>query len=120
MLRQTLPVDEIVVVADSCTDNTVEVASSYGAIVVETEQGAKAASQDVGLPHVTGDVLVCIDADAVPNDFVRPRRLALGASGQDNAVFVGVDGSLRSIAEVELREDSSHMRLDGSFADVEL
>ena len=31
----------------------------------ETEQGGKAASQDVGLPYVTGDILVCIDADTV-------------------------------------------------------
>ena len=36
-----LPVDEIVVVADSCTDDTVSVAQSYGAVVVETEQGGK-------------------------------------------------------------------------------
>jgi biofilm PGA synthesis N-glycosyltransferase PgaC len=62
---QTLPVDEIVVVADSCTDDTVSVAESYGAVVVETEQGGKAASQQVGLAHVRGDILVCIDADTV-------------------------------------------------------
>jgi biofilm PGA synthesis N-glycosyltransferase PgaC len=62
---QTLPVDEIVVVADSCTDDTAAVAESYGAVVVETEQGGKAASQQVGLAYVTGDVLVCLDADTV-------------------------------------------------------
>jgi cellulose synthase/poly-beta-1,6-N-acetylglucosamine synthase-like glycosyltransferase len=65
ILAQTLPVDEIIVVADSCTDDTVAVAESYGAVVVETEQGGKAASQDVGLPYVTGDILVCIDADTI-------------------------------------------------------
>ena len=40
-------------------------AQSYGAVVVETEQGGKAASQQVGLAHVEGDILVCIDADTV-------------------------------------------------------
>jgi cellulose synthase/poly-beta-1,6-N-acetylglucosamine synthase-like glycosyltransferase len=65
ILAQTLPVDEIVVVADSCTDDTAAVAESYGAVVVETEQGGKAASQDVGLRYVTGEILVCIDADTV-------------------------------------------------------
>jgi biofilm PGA synthesis N-glycosyltransferase PgaC len=65
VLSQTRPVDEIVVVADSCTDNTTDVARAYGAVVIETEQGGKAASQDVGLPHVTGDVLLCIDADTI-------------------------------------------------------
>jgi glycosyltransferase involved in cell wall biosynthesis len=62
---QTLPVDEIGVVADSCTDDTAAAAESYGAVVVETEQGGKAASQQVGLAYVTGDVLVCLDADTV-------------------------------------------------------
>jgi cellulose synthase/poly-beta-1,6-N-acetylglucosamine synthase-like glycosyltransferase len=70
VMRQTLPVDEIVVVADSCTDDTADVAAAYGAIVVETQQGAKAASQDVGLPYVTGDILVCLDADTVIDDDV--------------------------------------------------
>ena len=65
VLRQTLPVDEIVVVADSCTDDTTEIAKQSGALVVETEQGGKAASQDAGLPYVTGDILVCIDADTI-------------------------------------------------------
>jgi len=81
--RQTLPVDEIVVVADSCTDNTAEVAASYGAIVVETQQGAKAASQDVGLPYVTGDILVCLDADTVIDDDVVEKFVAELERGSD-------------------------------------
>jgi poly-beta-1,6-N-acetyl-D-glucosamine synthase len=81
--RQTLAVDEIVVVADSCTDDTVEVARSYGAIVVETEQGGKAASQDVGLPYVTGEVLVCIDADTVIADDVVESFVAELENGAD-------------------------------------
>jgi cellulose synthase/poly-beta-1,6-N-acetylglucosamine synthase-like glycosyltransferase len=65
ILAQTLPVDEIVVVADSCTDDTAAVARSYGAVVVEIEEGGKAASQDAGLPYVTAEILVCIDADTI-------------------------------------------------------
>ncbi|HEX3226247.1 MAG TPA: glycosyltransferase family 2 protein [Gaiellaceae bacterium] len=83
VMAQTLPVDEIVVVADSCTDDTVAVAQSYGAIVVETEQGGKAASQDVGLPYVTGDVMVCIDADTVIDVDVVEKFVAELASGAD-------------------------------------
>jgi biofilm PGA synthesis N-glycosyltransferase PgaC len=65
VMVQTLPVDQIVVVADSCTDETAHVARSYGATVVETQQSGKAASQDVGLPYVEGTILVCIDADTI-------------------------------------------------------
>jgi biofilm PGA synthesis N-glycosyltransferase PgaC len=81
--RQTRVVDEIVVVADSCTDHTAEVARSYGAIVVETAQGGKAASQDVGLPYVTGDIVVCIDADTVIADDVVERFVDELETGAD-------------------------------------
>jgi len=83
ILAQTLPVDEIVVVADSCTDETAAVAESYGAVVVETEQGGKAASQDVGLPYVTGDILVCIDADTIIDVDVVERFVAELEAGAD-------------------------------------
>ena len=83
VMAQTLPVDEIVVVADTCTDETVAVAKSYGAVVVETEQGGKAASQDVGLPHVTGDIMVCIDADTVIDVDVVEKFVAELESGAD-------------------------------------
>ena len=83
VLAQTLPVDEIIVVADSCTDDTAAVAESYGAVVVETEQGGKAASQDVGLPYVTGDILVCIDADTIIDVDVVERFVAELDAGAD-------------------------------------
>jgi biofilm PGA synthesis N-glycosyltransferase PgaC len=83
VLRQTLPVDEIVVVADSCTDDTTEIARDYGAVVVETEQGGKAASQDAGLPYVTGDILVCIDADTIIDADVVEKFVAELENGAD-------------------------------------
>jgi cellulose synthase/poly-beta-1,6-N-acetylglucosamine synthase-like glycosyltransferase len=83
VLAQTLPVDEIVVVADTCTDDTVAVAESYGAVVVDTEQGGKAASQDVGLPYVTGDIMICIDADTVIDVDVVEKLVAELDAGAD-------------------------------------
>lgn len=65
VITQTVSVDQIVVVADTCTDNTAEVAAEYGAYVVEVNEGGKSGAQNAGLPFVTGDILICIDADTV-------------------------------------------------------
>ena len=83
ILAQTLRVDEIVVVADSCTDETAAVAEYVGAVVVETKQGGKAASQNVGLSYVTGDILLCIDADTVIDVDVVERFVAELEAGTD-------------------------------------
>jgi cellulose synthase/poly-beta-1,6-N-acetylglucosamine synthase-like glycosyltransferase len=62
---QTRPPDQIVVVADRCTDHTAAVAAARGTVVVTAEYGAKSKAQNEGLPYVAGDVLVCVDADTV-------------------------------------------------------
>ncbi len=65
IMAQNVPIDQVVVVADTCTDSTAAVARAYGAVVVETDCKAKAAAQNAGLPYVTGEYLVCVDADTV-------------------------------------------------------
>lgn len=62
---QTRPPDQVIVVADRAPEPTVRTARRFGAQVVPADVGAKAAAQNVGLPHVTGDYLVCVDADTV-------------------------------------------------------
>jgi cellulose synthase/poly-beta-1,6-N-acetylglucosamine synthase-like glycosyltransferase len=68
LLRQTRPVDPIVVVADNCTDRTVSIARSYeGVEVIETvgNSARKAGALNQGLEHVGRgyDSVLQMDAD---------------------------------------------------------
>ncbi|MGH8908810.1 MAG: glycosyltransferase [Egibacteraceae bacterium] len=62
-LRQTHPVEQVIVVADNCTDATAALARRAGATVIEGKGGSKAAAQNLALPHVAGDLVLAIDAD---------------------------------------------------------
>ncbi|MFE9749830.1 glycosyltransferase [Saccharothrix saharensis] len=63
-LAQTYPLEQVIVVADNCTDSTVECARAAGAIVIEGKGGSKAAAQNMALPLVTSALVVALDGDA--------------------------------------------------------
>ena len=72
LLRQCRPPDEIVVISDSSTDNTVSVAKSYGVPVVEIEARSTFASRGEGLKFTQCDVICFLDADdALGPDYLR-------------------------------------------------
>jgi cellulose synthase/poly-beta-1,6-N-acetylglucosamine synthase-like glycosyltransferase len=62
-LHQTYPVEQVIVVADSCTDATATLSRRSGATVIEGEGGSKAAAQNLALPYVIADLVVAIDGD---------------------------------------------------------
>jgi biofilm PGA synthesis N-glycosyltransferase PgaC len=62
-LRQTHPVEQVIVVADNCTDGTAALARRAGATVIEGRGGSKAAAQNLALPHVVGDLVLATDGD---------------------------------------------------------
>ncbi|MGH3040037.1 MAG: glycosyltransferase [Gaiellaceae bacterium] len=67
LLRQTRPLDRIVVVADNCTDSTVSIALSYeGVEVIETVGNAsrKAGALNQGLEHVGRGYAFLLQMDA--------------------------------------------------------
>ena len=63
-LQQTYPVEQVIVVADNCTDQTARLAHQAGATVIEGNGGSKASAQNLGLPHVLSDLVLAIDGDA--------------------------------------------------------
>lgn len=68
-LNQSRPFDEIIVVNDCSTDNTLEVLAEFeGKITVLTPEkrcGNKSYAQEFGIKHVTGDVFVASDGDTL-------------------------------------------------------
>lgn len=62
-LHQTYPVEQVIVVADNCTDATAALSRQAGATVIEGTGGSKAAAQNLALPHVVADLVVAIDGD---------------------------------------------------------
>ncbi|OGF24234.1 hypothetical protein A3H09_01185 [Candidatus Falkowbacteria bacterium RIFCSPLOWO2_12_FULL_45_13] len=56
-------IDEIIVVDNNCTDNTVKIAKDYGARVVEEKKSGYGAAYKKGFKNVTNEIIVAMDGD---------------------------------------------------------
>ncbi len=65
-LEQSYPIDEVIVVADACTDATAERAREAGARVLEVDYQDKATSQNAALWEIESDVIIGFDGDTCP------------------------------------------------------
>ncbi|MFC8676719.1 glycosyltransferase [Streptomyces griseorubiginosus] len=93
-LDQPYPVAQLIVVADSCTDRTAQVAREAGAtLVLETKFADKAANQNAALPYITADVIVGFDGDS------RPTRDCIGLMVAD--IARGYDATCSSILPLQ-------------------
>jgi cellulose synthase/poly-beta-1,6-N-acetylglucosamine synthase-like glycosyltransferase len=66
LAAQTSPPAQVIVVADNCSDATVDIARAAGVTVLVTPVGvggSKAAAQNFGLPLVKTDLVLPLDAD---------------------------------------------------------
>ncbi len=68
-MRQTRPVDEIVVVDDGSVDRSREILEYFGdrITIVSTglATGSKSRAQEAGMPYITGDIVIATDADTI-------------------------------------------------------
>ncbi|MBX2808508.1 MAG: glycosyltransferase family 2 protein [Cellvibrionaceae bacterium] len=81
VVHQLQPDDEVVVVADNCTDNTAEIAREFGVTVLERshlEHKGKGYALDYGLSYLKTrcfDCVIMLDADCLLEDRGRDRLL---------------------------------------------
>jgi len=84
---QTYKNFEVIVVDNGSIDETVSIAKSYGAIVVEDDESSIAGLRNFGAYESSGDVLAFLDADCVPSiDWLKN---AVNRLSDDSAGVVG-------------------------------
>ncbi len=117
VLAQTYRNFEIIVVDDGSTDNTSEVAHSYGLRCIRQKNQGLSAARNTGFPESTGKYLVFLDSDdrLLPNAF----ETALGHfAAHPECVFVSgrvreiaIDGSPHPTPEHPLIEKGHYLTL---------
>ena len=60
---QTVPVRQVFVVADACTDRTSEIASQMGAHILEVDYGSAGAARNYGIEMSDAKWIAFLDAD---------------------------------------------------------
>jgi cellulose synthase/poly-beta-1,6-N-acetylglucosamine synthase-like glycosyltransferase len=83
-VEQRYPLDDIVVVADSCTDDTAEAAWEAGATrIIEVDYQDKAMSQNAALFDIHTDLVIGFDGDTIPEPDCIERMIADIRRGYD-------------------------------------
>ena len=54
---------ELIVICDSCTDNTAEIAAGYADMIIMTDYGRAGMARNAGLDHATGEWILFMDDD---------------------------------------------------------
>ncbi|RMF97147.1 MAG: glycosyltransferase [Candidatus Schekmanbacteria bacterium] len=72
VFQQTIKIDEVLIIDDGSTDNTLEIVSKYNVKVLEHKKNkGLSAARNTALKNAKGDYIASLDADCVPrNDWL--------------------------------------------------
>jgi len=96
-LNQTRPPDEIIIVNDSSTDNTLNIIKKFTkpvrVVTTPYNMGNKSYAQEYGLQFITGDIFITTDGDT----FLDSKFVERIEKDMENNHFAAVAGYVRSI-----------------------
>lgn len=91
VFRQTYPVEEVIVVDDGSTDNSIKIASAYPVKIIKHKfnQGL-AAARNTAIKNIDAELVASLDADCQPS----PEWLAILINKIDAPKVIGAGGKL--------------------------
>ncbi|MDK2798540.1 MAG: hypothetical protein PWP27_136 [Clostridiales bacterium] len=96
VLTRVKEIEEIIVVSDGSTDNTVQVAEKSGAKVIELSKNiGKGGAMKVGLDNCNADIVLFLDADLIGLTERHVRNLLLPVVNGEAAMSIGIFGDGR-------------------------
>ena len=72
IINQTEKPDEIIIIDNNCTDNTINIAKKFGVKIIQEKKQGMIHARNCGFNYASSDIIARCDADTlVPNDWVK-------------------------------------------------